>query len=139
MRESPRKLRNKGFETQYESQLRTRRRRKEEPLRELYQDVHRLVLLAYPDSKGRLRDKLALESFIEGLNDPELALKVRNLCPQDLPSAYRTALMLESNQLLVKRSEENSGRRRDGRGDLRANIVTISEEERVLERLQELE
>ena len=93
----------KGFETQFESQLKVRRRKRGESLRELYQDIHRLVLLAYPDSKGRLRDKLAMESFIDGLNDAEFALKVRNLSPQDLQSAYRTALILESNQMLVSR------------------------------------
>src|SRR5206468_3478690 len=69
---------------------------------------------------------------------PELALKVRNFCPQDLPSAYRTALMLESNQMIVKRSEENVGRRRDGRVELRANVVT-AEDEGMFERLKSLE
>src|SRR2546425_890234 len=81
-------------------------RQKGESLRALYQDIHRLILLAYPDSKGRLRDKLALEAFINALNDNDLALKVRYSCPSDLQSAYRTALMLENNQLIVNRHED---------------------------------
>jgi len=128
-----------GFETQYESQLKTRRRRRGETLREFYQDIHRLVLLAYPDSKGKLRDKLALESFIEGLNDPDLALKVRNLSPQDLQSAYRTALMLESNQMIVGRSDENTIRRKEARPELRAHSTSTGVEDKFTERLQNLE
>ena len=73
-----------GLEAQFESQLRTRRRKQGESLRSLYQDIQRLILQAYPDSKGKLRDKLALEAFIDGLNDNDLALKVRNLCPRNL-------------------------------------------------------
>jgi len=129
----------KGFETQFESQLRVRRRRKGESLRELFQDINRLVLLAYPDSKGRLRDKLAMESFVDGLNDADLALKVRNLSPTDLQSAYRTALMLESNQMLVNRGEEASRKRRDERVDIQARAAVTFKEDQLLERIKRLE
>src|SRR6267154_2596096 len=129
----------KGLEAQFEGQLRTRRRQKGESLRTVYQDIHRLILQAYPDSKGKLRDKLALEAFIDSLNDSDLALKVRNLCPTDLPAAYRIALMLESNQMIVSRLEENKEKRKEGRSDVQARSVAESKEEVLQERIRLLE
>src|SRR6267154_6153305 len=130
----------KGLETQYESALRVRRRAKGEDLRSFYQEIHRLVLLAYPDFRGPLRDKLALEAFIEGLNDNDLALKVRNLSPTDLQSAYRTALMLESNQLIVNRHEETKEvRKRDFRLDMQARVVSDSKDNPFKEQLKDFE
>ena len=102
-----------GFETQFESQLRTRRRRTGEDMRSLYQDINKLVLQAYPGSNCKLRDKLATEAFIESLNDNDLALKVRNLCPTDIHAAYSNALMLESNQLIVNRNEEMRDKKKE--------------------------
>jgi len=113
----------KGFESQFENQLKMRRRRRGESLQSLYQDVQRLILLAYPESKGPLRDKFALESFINGLNDSDLSLKVRNLCPSNLSEGYRVALMLESNQILVGQMEESKAKRREDRFDVQARSV----------------
>jgi transposase InsO family protein len=128
-----------GMEAQFESQLRLRRRRKGEDLRSLYQDIHRLILQAYPNSKGRLRDKLAMEAFIDGLNDSDLALKVRNLCPNDLQSAYKTALMLESNQLIVTRNEEPREKKKEYRSDIQARSVTEIPDDQLSERIRVLE
>src|SRR6267154_1619300 len=65
-----------------------------------------------------------MEAFIEGLNDNELALKVRNLTPVNLQAAYQTAIMLEANQAIVNRNEDSKERRREGRGDIQARAVT---------------
>ena len=73
-----------------------RRRQKGESLRSLYSGHQPTQLSkAYPDSKGKLREKLAVEAFIVGLNNSELALQVRNMSPVDLQGAYRMALMFE--------------------------------------------
>ena len=126
-----------GHEAQFESQLRVRRRQKGESLRSLYQDISRLTLQAYPDSRGKLRDKLSVEAFIVGLSDNELALQVRNTCPIDLQAAYRTALMIESNRLLVGQAEEVRDRRKDGRTDMTAR--SVAEENELLQRVRRLE
>ena len=127
-----------GHEAQFESQLKVRRRLKGESLRSLYQDINRLTLQAYPDSKGRLREKLAIEAFIVGLNNSELALQVRNLCPVDLQEAYRKALMLESNRSLVERSEESKDRKKDTRYDVSARAVS-EEDSELFHRVRRLE
>ena len=127
-----------GHEAQFESQLKVRRRQKGESLRSLYQDINRLTLQAYPDSKGKLREKLAVEAFIVGLNNSELALQVRNMSPVDLQGAYRMALMLESNRSLVERSEESRDRKKDVRFDVSARAAS-EEDGDLIQRVRRLE
>src|SRR3989442_2352946 len=77
-----------GFETQYAMQLKTRKRKKGEVLRDYSQDIHRLIMLTYPKQKGSLRDQMEVESFINGLDDKELIFQVRNSEPSNLSEAY---------------------------------------------------
>ena len=127
-----------GHEAQFESQLKVRRRQKGESLRSLYQDINRLTLQAYPDSKGKLREKLAVEAFIVGLNNSELALQVRNMSPVDLQGAYRMALMLESNRSLVERAEEPRDRKKETRFDVSARAAS-EEDGDLIQRVRRLE
>ena len=118
---------NEGFQNEFETQLKTRRRQKGETLRVLYQDVNRLVIQAYPGQSGSIRDKLAIDAFIVSLNDPELELSVRNACTKTLKECFRTALLHESNRSLVRGTETSRDRRRDVRTDVQARIVTVDE------------
>ena len=127
-----------GHEAQFESQLKVCRRQKGESLRSLYQDINRLTLQAYPDSKGKLREKLAIEAFIVGLNNSELALQVRNMSPVDLQGAYRMALMLESNRSLVERADESRDRKKDVRFDVSARAVADDDSD-LIQRVRRLE
>ena len=113
-----------GCENQFESQLKMRRRYRGETLRSLYQDVHRLVLQAYPGSQNKLRDRLAVESFITSLNDKDLELRVRDRCPTNLPECFRIAMMLESNQLIVQGGDTIREKRRAvERTDMHARVI----------------
>ena len=113
-----------GCENQFESQLKMRRRYRGETLRSLYQDVHRLVLQAYPGSQNKLRDRLAVESFITSLNEKDLELRVRDRCPTNLPECFRIAMMLESNQLIVQGGDTIREKRRAvERTDMHARVI----------------
>ena len=117
-----------GCENQFESQLKMRWRYRGETLRSLYQDVHRLVLQAYPGSQNKLRDRLAVESFITSLNDKDLELRVRDRCPTNLPECFRIAMMLESNQLIVQGSDNTREKRRlVERTDVQARMIDSGE------------
>ena len=118
---------NEGFQNEFETQLKTRRRQKGETVRVLYQDVNRLVIQAYPGQSGSIRDKLAIDAFIVSLNDPELELSVRNACTKTLKECFRTALLHESNRALVRGAETSRDRRRDVRTDVQARVVTVGE------------
>ena len=79
----------------FRHELRARRRKRDENLQELAQDVERLAALAYPDDPQATRDRLGVEAFIEALNDPELICKIREREPASLQSALSTATKLE--------------------------------------------
>src|SRR5207245_8045030 len=61
----------------YKTQLRTRRRGKTETLQHLYFDVENLALLAYPGPQTDHSRSIAIDAFIESLDDDDLAYRVR--------------------------------------------------------------
>jgi len=83
------------MEEKYQTEIQCRRRRPEETLRELAQDIRRLMMLAYPGDRSAMAERLAKEHYLCGLDDPELELKVREKEPQDLDSALKAAQRLE--------------------------------------------
>ena len=93
------KLRNrfggKGMEEKFQTELRCRRRSKGESIRELAQDIRRLMSLAYPGEKSGLAEHIARDAFLIALDDQEMELKIREKEPVDLDSAVRLALRLE--------------------------------------------
>ena len=75
--------------------LRARRRRPDESLAELADDISLLVARAYPDltDTGTI-DQLALDAFVDSL-DPQLKRRVRDADPSTLAGAVRRALVLD--------------------------------------------
>ena len=80
----------------YRTQLRYRRRGKNETLCELVQDIRRLVVLAYPGPMTETTKSIAIDAFIEALGYAEFSLKVREREPSSLDSAYNIAMRLEA-------------------------------------------
>src|SRR6266516_4094840 len=116
-----------GNTRQYENDLRVRRRGIKEPLEDYDRAMHVLLMKAYPRHRGTLKESLGMDAYINGLGDRELSLKVRNYNPANMQEAHDRARMLESNQLLVDRSDIGRGNRReDRRGDLRQDMMARS-------------
>ena len=81
----------------FQAELRARRRRRGETLAELYQDVRRLMTMAYPgEGASSLCEQIAKDYFIAALGDRDLELKVREREPRDLESAFKHAVRLEA-------------------------------------------
>jgi len=72
------------MEGRLQTELRCRRRGKGESLRELAQDIRRLMALAYPGERSSLADHTARDAFLSVLDDPEFELKIREREPADL-------------------------------------------------------
>jgi len=62
-------------------------RRPHETLSELHHDIRRLMALAYPKLTAEAREEIACDHFTAALNDPELALKIKERMPQTLDEA----------------------------------------------------
>jgi hypothetical protein len=78
-------------------QLRSLRRQQGQTLQQLYNEVRRLLALAYPDAmKSSLGEIIARDAFLSSLNDRELEIKVRDREPVDLDSAFRAAMRIET-------------------------------------------
>jgi len=84
-----------GMEERFETELRCRRRKPNESLRELAQDIRKLMTLAYPEEKSRMAEHMARDYFLVALDDPELELKVREREPLTMDAAVKIAQRYE--------------------------------------------
>jgi len=98
------------MEEKYQTEVQCRRRRPDGSLRELAQDIRRLMMLAYPGDRSAMAERLAKEHIICALEDPELELKVREKEPQTLDSALKAAQRLEVFKSAVR--QRNNARQR---------------------------
>jgi len=102
----------------YQAELRARRRRRDETLEELQQDIRRLMTKSYPDEgDSKLGDTMAKDYFIAALDDPSLELKVREQEPRNLEAACKHAVRFEVYQKTMEgRSVREPPRNRGTRG-----------------------
>ena len=86
-----------GQTERYRIELKGRRRRKNETLQSLYNDICRLISLSYPGQTGSLCDIVARDCFLQAL-DPELRMKImeRDSEPTTVEEALRVACRLEA-------------------------------------------
>ena len=88
----------------FQNKLRCRRRARGETLRELAQDVQRLMALAYPGEKSALSEHIATGAFLSTLDDPELELKIWEREPDNLDVAVKLAQRYEVFKATVETS-----------------------------------
>jgi len=86
----------KDRSARYRSQLKSKRRQMNENLYTVYDDVSRLVLIAYPGEQSVQRDDFGVKALIEALDDYQLKLYVRSQNPKDLEAAPKHASIMES-------------------------------------------
>ncbi len=80
----------------FRAKLKGKVRGKLEPLTELAHNIRHLTRKAYPSVGVHVREHLALESFIEALNDGELEWFVFQSKPKTIDQAVETALEFEA-------------------------------------------
>jgi hypothetical protein len=90
-----RRFGGKGMEEKFQNELRCRRRNRNEPIRELAQDIQRLMALAYPGERSSLAEHIARDAFLTSLDDPDFELKIREKEPEDFDSAVKLAQRFE--------------------------------------------
>ena len=101
-------------EERYRSELKARRRRRGESLQSVYQDVRRLMSLAFPGHSGTMWEIMARDAFVESLGDPGLRLRVLERDPTTLEEALKVASRLEAlGYGELEHDWDDVGRRRD--------------------------
>jgi hypothetical protein len=87
-------------------ELKARKRRAEESLMDLHQDIRRLWTLAQFPSEGKSANIMMTEAFLDALNNPSLAHEVRRDKPRDYDDTLNLALAAESLFSETKRARE---------------------------------
>ena len=102
----------------YQSQLRNRKRKRNETIPELVQKISCLARKAYPAADEQTRSHMAISSFISALGNEAQELFVYQKDPQTLDEAGRSALSFETFQaargkdtpyVRVQQPEKSSG------------------------------
>ena len=87
----------------YQSQLQHRRRRRNETIPELAQDISRIARKAYPTADESTRGSMAVTSFKAALGSEAQQLFVYQKDPKNLEEASRAALGYETFQASVSK------------------------------------
>jgi hypothetical protein len=85
-----------GQAEKYRAELRARRRRSGETLQSLFQDIRRLMVLAFPGPTNATTEIVGRDAFLDGLNDGSLALRIREREPNTMEEALRVAVRFEA-------------------------------------------
>jgi len=80
----------------YRAELRKRKRRRNESLQSLYQDICRLMSLAYPGPTSSLSEVVARDAFLEALDNPQLRIRILEREPGTLDEVLRIASHYEA-------------------------------------------
>lgn len=80
----------------YRAELKSRLRDKDEHLNVLAQDIKRLIRKVYPGAPRVTRDRLAMESFVDALNDAEMEWAVHQHRPVGIDEALQYAMEYEA-------------------------------------------
>ena len=83
----------------FKSQLRNRCRKKTESIPELGQDMKRLARLAYPGVMMEMKSWLALECFVDALDNEFMEFQVKQSKPKSIDDAVKVAVEVEAFQL----------------------------------------
>jgi len=93
----------------FKAEIKVRRHRTGESLQQLYQDISKLVALAYPNEGPVLVNHVANEAFVIALSDPILQLKVIEREPKTVEDALNIAVKMEAYQASVVPPESDKG------------------------------
>lgn len=88
-------------------------RQSKETVSEFAEEVHRLVILAYPGVDIELREQIAADAFLKGLRNQKVAYEVMNRDPVSLDEAQRLVSSYEHNfKATLGRDFDQRGRTR---------------------------
>jgi len=134
---------NQNQVERYRAELKVRRRHQGESLQMLYQDICKLMALAYPGWSNDLSDVIAKDAFLDALDDPKLRREILVQQPQNLDSALAIASRLEAYDKDPNEYRDSEGSCKRGKNKyVRAATVdeSVSEvESRLSKRVDQME
>ena len=119
----------------YRSQLKSIHKHNDQSIPELAAQVKKLTRQAYPDANMELTEILALDYFIDSLDDSDIRLRLRECCQKSISEAETIAVRLETHKLADKQRMQNVNAYT---GKNHHKINSKNEMETVLEKLEKL-
>ena len=92
-------------EETFQAELLARRRKANEDLPTLRVDILRLMSLTFPGDVSSMGQKMAIDYFLDALDDPDFELNIRKSEPKSLNEAYTRTLRLEMIRKEVQKRE----------------------------------
>jgi len=86
----------------FRTQLKSLCKEPGQSISDLAQKVKKLTRQAYPDANAELIEVLALDYFIDSLDDSDIRLRLRECCPKSVTDAETIAVRLETHKLADK-------------------------------------
>ena len=86
-------------QTRYQAEFQARRKKPSEGWADFAEDLQSLVDKAYPALQYEARERLAINSYLQQLTDPQVAFSVRQKRPETLDDAVTATLEMESYAL----------------------------------------
>ena len=104
------KFSGQAFVDKHRLELRNRRRKKNETLQSKHADIRRLAALAFPTVEHMVREALAIDYFLDALDDADFVLRIRQRQLVSLDSALAVALHIEvwTNYTRIRRVDSES-------------------------------
>ena len=122
----------------FKSQLKMRVRGKNETIPELAQSVRKLTKRAYPDASAGMLEVLALDHFIDAINETEIRMRLREVGPKNILEAEQIAVKLEAYKEADKDRRKTvrtcAESRETSLGDLNSEITKLQREIQNLKR-----
>jgi len=103
---------NANMMERYRAELHGRRRKRGESVQSVYQDIRRLMSLAFPGHSGELFETIGRDAFLQSLNDPALRVRVLDQHPQTLDEALTIVTRMEAYSESIHMDEDNSDKKR---------------------------
>jgi hypothetical protein len=91
---------SEGQAEKFRAELRGRRRKQGETLQALYQDLRRLMVLAFPGPTNNTTEIVGRDSFLDSLGNRSLSLRIREREPLTMEEALRIAVRFEAYGLV---------------------------------------
>lgn len=82
--------------TRYQAELQTKRKKKDESWADFADELRALADKAYDDLEDKARERLALNAYLDQLDNPHVAFGVKQKAPKNLEDAVTATLELES-------------------------------------------
>ena len=92
-------------EEKFQAELCARRRKVNEDIPTLRADISQLMSLAFPGDVSSMGQKMAIDYFLDALDDPDFVLKIRRVSRTNLNEAYTRALRVEMIRKKVQKRE----------------------------------